>query len=140
MKFQIQTTGNYDLKNLTESVQKIVAESKVESGVATIFAQHTTVGLTLMEWEDGTQKDLVAALERIAPQKGDYHHAKWNDGNGAAHVKSALFPPSISIPIEAGKLNLGTWQNLVLIDFDIRPRERTVVVSIFDYCFSAKRY
>ena len=130
MKFQIQTAGNYDLINLTDRVAKMVVDSKVESGVATIFAQHTTVGLTLMEWEEGTKKDLVAALEKIAPQKGEYFHAKWNDGNGAAHVKSALFPPSVSIPIENGKLDLGTWQNLVLIDFDIRSRERTVVVEI----------
>jgi len=130
VKFQIQTAGNYDLINLTDRVAKMVDDSKVESGVATIFAQHTTVGLTLMEWEEGTKKDLVAALEKIAPQKGEYFHAKWNDGNGAAHVKSALFPPSISIPIENGKLDLGTWQNLVLIDFDIRSRERTVVVEI----------
>jgi secondary thiamine-phosphate synthase enzyme len=131
MKFQIQTAGNYDLINLTDRVAQLVAESKIESGVAIIFAQHTTVGLTLMEWEEGTQRDLVAALEKIAPQKGDYFHAKWNDGNGAAHVKSALFPPSISIPIEENRLALGTWQNLVLIDFDIKPRERTVVVKIF---------
>ncbi|MCF7836955.1 secondary thiamine-phosphate synthase enzyme YjbQ [Candidatus Gracilibacteria bacterium] len=130
MRFAIQTAGNYDLVNLTERVGEIIAESGVKSGVAVIFAQHTTVGLTLMEWEAGTQKDLVAALERIAPQKGDYFHAKWNDGNGAAHVKSALSPPSISIPIEKNRLALGTWQNLVLIDFDVRPREREVVVKI----------
>ena len=128
--FTISTKGNYDLKNLTEHVQKLVAESKVKSGLATVFARHTTIGLTLMEWEDGTKKDLIAIFEKIAPQSGEYFHEKWNDGNGAAHLKSALFPPSISIPIRGNMLDLGTWQNLVLIDFDIRPREREIVVQI----------
>ncbi|MCF7845650.1 MAG: secondary thiamine-phosphate synthase enzyme YjbQ [Candidatus Peribacteraceae bacterium] len=130
-EFEIKTSGNYDLINLTERVQKFIADSKAKSGVATIFAKHTTVGLTLMEWEDGTKRDLVAALEKIAPQQGKYFHEKWNDGNGAAHVKSALFPPSISIPVKDGQLDLGTWQNLVLIDFDVRPRERKIAVILF---------
>ena len=129
-EFTIQTNGNYDLINLTERVAKIVADSKIKNGVVVIFAKHTTVGLTLMEWEQGTKKDLIGTFEKIAPQKGEYFHEKWNDGNGAAHVKSALFPPSVLIPVKNGKLDLGTWQNLVLIDFDVRPREREVVVQI----------
>ncbi|MFH0776267.1 MAG: secondary thiamine-phosphate synthase enzyme YjbQ [Patescibacteria group bacterium] len=129
-EFSIKTQGNYDLINLTERVGKLVADAKIQTGIAIIFAKHTTVGLTLMEWEDGTKKDLVATFEKIAPQSGEYFHEKWNDGNGAAHVKSALFPPSLTIPIQNGRLDLGTWQNLVLIDFDIRPREREVVVQI----------
>ncbi|MFH0834662.1 MAG: secondary thiamine-phosphate synthase enzyme YjbQ [Patescibacteria group bacterium] len=130
-EFSLKTQGNYDLMNLTERVGKLVAEAKIQTGIAVIFAKHTTVGLTLMEWEDGTKKDLVATFEKIAPQSGEYFHEKWNDGNGAAHVKSALFPPSLTIPIQNGRLDLGTWQNLILIDFDVRPREREVVVQIF---------
>lgn len=130
MEFKIQTKGNYDLVNLTSRVEKFVKQSKIENGVAVIFAKHTTVGLTLMEWEDGTKQDLVETFEKIAPQKGSYHHEKWNDGNGAAHVKSALFPPSLSIPVKNGKLDLGVWQNVVLIDFDVKPREREVVIRV----------
>ncbi|MBU1089360.1 secondary thiamine-phosphate synthase enzyme YjbQ [Patescibacteria group bacterium] len=130
MEFTIQTEGNYDLVNLTSKIEAAVRESKIEEGMAVIFAKHTTVGLTLMEWEEGTKRDLVETFERIAPQKGGYHHAKWNDGNGAAHVKSALFPPSLSIPVKNGKLDLGVWQNVVLIDFDVKPRKRVVVVKV----------
>ncbi|MFH1546208.1 MAG: secondary thiamine-phosphate synthase enzyme YjbQ [Patescibacteria group bacterium] len=130
MEFTIQTKGNYDLINLTSKIEAAVRESKIEEGVVVIFAKHTTVGLTLMEWEEGTKRDLVETFERIAPQKGDYHHEKWNDGNGAAHVKSALFPPSLTIPVKNGKLDLGVWQNIVLIDFDVKPRKREVVVKV----------
>ena len=130
MKFTIQTEGNYDLINLTSKIETTVRESKIEEGVAVIFAKHTTVGITLMEWEEGTKRDLVETFEKIAAQKGNYHHEKWNDGNGAAHVKSALFPPSLSIPVKNGKLDLGVWQNIVLIDFDVKPREREVMIQI----------
>lgn len=130
MQFSVSTEGNYDLINITAKVEKAVRDSKVKTGVVNVFAKHSTVGLTLVEWEDGTKKDLVAVLEKIAPQKGDYHHEKWNDGNGAAHVKSALFPPTLTIPIENGKMQLGTWQNIVLVDFDVRPRERELSVQV----------
>ena len=130
MEFTVQTKGNYDLINLTSQVKDFVEQSEVKNGVVVIFAKHTTVGLTLTEWEDGTKQDLIETFERIAPQKGDYHHEKWNDGNGAAHVKSALFPPSLSIPIREGQLDLGIWQNVVLIDFDVKAREREVVMRV----------
>ncbi len=130
MDFTIQTEGNYDLVNLTSKIEEEIVKSKIEKGVAIIFAKHTTIGLTLMEWEDGTKQDLVETFEKIAPQKGNWHHEKWNDGNGAAHVKSALFPPSLSIPVKNGKLDLGVWQNIVLIDFDVKPRKREVVIRI----------
>lgn len=116
--------------NITERVRDFLRESKAKDGAMMVFAKHTTVGVTLMEWEDGTKQDLIEAFERIAPQQADYHHEKWNDGNGAAHVKSALFPPSLTIPIKDGELDLGTWQNIVLIDFDVRPREREIVVTL----------
>ena len=130
MEFKIQTKGNYDLVNLTSKIETTVRESKIEAGVAVIFARHTTVGLVLMEWEEGTKRDLIETFEKIAPQKSSYHHKKWNDGNGAAHVKSALCPPSLSIPVKNGKLDLGVWQNIVLIDFDVKPREREVTIQI----------
>ena len=130
MHLTVSTQGNYDLINITEKIEKEVAKSRVKNGLVNIFARHTTVGLTIMEWEEGTKKDLIELFERIAPQKGNYHHEKWNDGNGAAHVKSALMKPSLTVPILDGKISLGTWQNIVLIDFDVRPREREVVIQI----------
>ncbi len=131
MEFSIQTEGNYDLINLTSQIADLVKKEKAKDGAMMIFSKHTTVGLTIMEWEDGTKQDLIETFEKIAPQKGNWHHEKWNDGNGAAHVKSALFPPSLMIPVKNGKLDLGTWQNIVLIDFDVRPRERDVIVKFF---------
>lgn len=129
-KLNISTSGSYDMHNLTDRVRQVVAKSKIKDGLVNVFAKHTTVGLTIMEWEEGTKKDLIAAWEKIAPQKSKYNHEIWHDGNGAAHVKCALNPPFVTIPIITGKLQLGTWQNIVFIEFDPRAREREVLIQI----------
>lgn len=130
MQLVIQTSGSYDMHNITDKVLTEAKKSKMKEGLVHVFAKHTTVGLTIMEWEEGTKQDVIETWEKIAPQKGKYNHEIWHDGNGAAHVKCALNPPCITIPIIDGKLQLGTWQNVVFIEFDPRPREREVIIQI----------
>jgi len=131
MKFQIKTKGHYDFINITEKIRKIVKESKVENGVALVFVKHTTCALTVIEDEKGHIQDLKNIFEKIAPENADYlHHLKWGDHNGAAHIKGAILKPDLTVPITDGELDLGTWQNIFLIDFDEKSREREIVVKI----------
>lgn len=126
-----QTKGHNDILNLTEALEATIAASKVKSGLVLIFAPGTTCGLTMIEYEPGTLKDLKSLLEKLAPEDKDYaHHQTWHDGNGAAHLRSALIKPSLTLPIESGKMTLGTWQQIVLIDFDNKPRQREVIIKI----------
>lgn len=129
--FTVQTKGHYDFVNLTDQVADVVRSSGVQNGVAIVFVSGTTVGLTVLEDEEGIKRDLAKLWEQWAPEDADYeHHRKWGDHNGAAHLKSALLGTSVSVPIADGKLQLGQWQSIMLIDFDERPRERTATVSI----------
>jgi len=129
--FSILTKGHYDFIDITERVEEIVEKSGVEDGLVLVFCKGSTSAITLMEYEEGLIEDLKEAFERIAPEFGDYkHHLRWGDRNGAAHIKSAMIKPSLVVPLEEGKLWLGTWQQIVLIDFDERPRQREVIVKI----------
>lgn len=131
MNFSIATKGHYDFVNITERIQRAFRNSGILDGVVYVFCKHTTVGLTIMEWEEGIKKDLIKLWEGLAPESGDYeHHKRWVDKNGAAHVKSALIGVDLAVPIENGELQLGTWQQIVLIDFDERPRVREIVVRV----------
>lgn len=131
MRFNISTKGFNDIINITDRISEIVKESKVKDGICLIFVAHSTCALTTIEYEEGAIKDLKRILEKIAPMDGFYeHNKKWRDDNGYAHIRAALIGPSLVIPIEDGKLVLGTWQQLVLIDFDNRPRERDIIVKI----------
>ena len=118
--------------DLTARVADVVAEAGAQtSGVAVVFVPGATAAITTMENEPGNVFDLRALLDRLVPPDGDYHHNRLNhDTNAHAHIRAALVGPSESIPIEAGRLLLGTWQQIVLVDFDDRPRERTVLVSV----------
>jgi secondary thiamine-phosphate synthase enzyme len=128
---RLQTAGDGQIADLTEGVQSIVRTSGVERGVAVAFARGSTVAITTMEHEPGGVADLTALLERLAPREGDYEHNRRNaDTNAHAHLRAALLGPSESIPILDGALELGVWQQLVLIDFDDRPREREIAVQI----------
>ena len=99
--------------------------------MAVVFVPGSTAALTTMEYEEGSVEDVKAVLEKLAPEDADYqHHRRWGDRNGAAHIKSALIGADLVIPIEQGKLALGTWQQIVLIDFDERPRQRDVIVKL----------
>lgn len=131
MKFSVETNGHYDFIDITSEVAAAVKKSKVKDGIAVVFVPHSTVAITAMEFEEGIMEDIKDVLEKILPENADYkHHKKWGDHNGAAHIKSAWFGPSFSVPIENGELMIGTWQQIVLIDFDERPRTREVVVTV----------
>jgi secondary thiamine-phosphate synthase enzyme len=127
----LTTEGNGDVCPLSERVAEIVREAGVERGLATVFVPGATAAVTTMEYEPGGVQDLKAAFERLIPKQGDYEHNRLNfDTNSHAHMRAAIVGPSESIPIDAGRLLLGTWQEIVLLDFDDRPRERTVLVSV----------
>lgn len=131
MTFNVKTRGHYDFIDITERVSDIVVNSGVKEGVAVVFVPGSTAALTTMEYEEGLIKDLKGVFEKIAPENADYqHHQRWGDHNGAAHIKSALVGTDFTVPIEKGKLVLGTWQQIVLIDFDERPREREIIVQV----------
>ena len=131
MKFTIKTKGHYDFIDITSQIKRLVAESGVEQGVVFVFTKGSTVALTTMEYEEGVIEDLKAVFEKLAPEKNEYqHHQKWGDHNGAAHIKSAMMKTDLAFFLEDGKIYLGDWQQIVLIDFDERPREREIVVKV----------
>ena len=127
-----ETRGNGHILDLTADVQRVVAESGVTTGHATLMVVGSTAALTTLEYEPGlVEHDIVAALERIAPEGGRYRHEEtWHDDNGHSHVRAALIGPSLALPITDGSVPLGTWQQVVLVDLDTRPRSRTVVVTV----------
>ena len=125
-----RTNGNGDTVDLTEELAAALTESGLTDGVATLFVGGSTGGITTIEFEPGAVSDLQEVLESIAPQGRDWrHHLRWDDRNGHSHVRSALLGPSLSVPFVGGELCLGTWQQVVLVDFDDRPRSREVVVQ-----------
>lgn len=129
---QVKTRGNCHVLDITDEVGKTVAGSGLKAGVVTLFNVGSTAGLTTTEYEPGlANHDLKAGFERIAPEAGHYEHEKtWNDDNGHAHVRASLLGPSLAVPFVDGRLTLGTWQQIILVDFDTRPRNRTVVCQI----------
>jgi len=130
-KFYIKTRGRNDIQDITDKVQSILSESGIKEGNILCFVAGSTASLTTIEYEPGLLKDLPEALELIAPMNKIYHHDDtWHDGNGYAHVRASLIGPSLTIPFSKGKLLLGTWQQIILIDFDNRSRERAVIVQI----------
>lgn len=131
MKFSVSTKGFNDIINITDKVSHLVKESKVKEGICLISSPGSTCGLTTIEYEAGAIEDLKRVLERIAPMSDDYKHCqKWGDCNGYAHVRSALLKPFLAVPVENGKLVLGTWQQIAFLDFDNRSREREINVKI----------
>jgi secondary thiamine-phosphate synthase enzyme len=130
-RLEFSTEGEGDVIDLTDGVESVIRSSGVESGVATVFVPGSTAAITAMEFEPGGVHDLRAALDRLIPAQGDYAHNRLNhDTNSHAHIRAAIVGPSESVPIEGGRLATGTWQQLVLVDFDDRPRQRTVTVTI----------
>jgi len=131
--FEIPTEPDTDIHDLTPEVQGAVAKSGVEDGSVLVFTPGSTAGVTTIEFEPGAVADLARAIDQIAPTDGDYeHNRRWGDGNGYSHVRAALLGPSLTVPIVTGELRLGTWQQIVLCDFDNRPRRRQVVVQVSD--------
>jgi secondary thiamine-phosphate synthase enzyme len=131
-QFDVQTKGGSQVLNLTEKVGALVARGRVESGIATVFVIGSTAGITTTEFEPGlVNHDLKKAFEDIAPEDGRYvHEQTWNDDNGHAHVRASLLGPSLTVPLLGKKHQLGTWQQIVLIDFDTRPRTRQIIVQV----------
>jgi secondary thiamine-phosphate synthase enzyme len=130
-QLRFSTQGDNDVVDITAGVQEVVAASGVADAMVTAFVRGSTAAITTMEFEPGGVHDLGAALERLIPRKGDYQHNRLNnDTNSHAHQRASLVGPSEALPVEGGRLVLGTWQQLVLIDCDDRPRERTVVVQV----------
>jgi len=128
---EINTRGNCDLIDITDSVRNTVVESGLESGTVTAFIPGSTAAITTIEYESGAVNDFKAAVERLAPRNIRYDHdARWGDGNGFSHVRAALLGPSLSIPFNQKRLLLGTWQQIVLVDFDNRPRSRKINLQL----------
>jgi len=127
----LDTAGSGDVQDITYQVQDCVQESSLANGTATIFTPSATSGLTTLEYEPGCVKDLQRLFDEILPPEREYHHnARWGDGNGHSHARAALLKPSLTIPFVDGKLTLGTWQSIVLADFDNRQRHRKLVVQV----------
>ena len=130
-RHHVQTTGQGDVHDITALVARVVTESDLSSGLATTSVVGSTAVVTTIEHEPGAVADLNRLLDGLAPRDGDYaHHARWGDDNGSSHVRAALMGPSLTIPFERGELILGTWQQIVLLECDTRPRRRPFVVQL----------
>lgn len=128
---RFSTRGDGEIVDLTEGVRSVVRSSGVRSGAAVVFGVGSTVAVTTMEFEPGGVRDLQTLLDRLVPREGAYDHNVLNgDTNAHAHLRAAIIGPSETVPIVDGRLGLGTWQQLVLVDFDDRPRQRTVCVTV----------
>ena len=127
----VRTKGNNDVRDLTPDVEHILGNAHVTNGILSVFVPGSTAGITTIEYESGAVEDLRKAVSRLAPENIHYDHdARWGDGNGFSHVRAALLGPSLSIPVVDGRLRLGTWQQIVLVDCDNRPRSREIAVQI----------
>jgi secondary thiamine-phosphate synthase enzyme len=129
--FPVSTRGHCDVLDITAKVARIVSESKIDAGIVNVSGRGSTLAVTTLEFESGCVADLRRALEKIAPENSDYaHNARWGDDNGYAHLRSALIGTAKSFPLAGGKLAIGTWQQIVLCDFDERGREREITVTV----------
>ncbi len=127
----LTTKGFCDIQDLTHHVEALINRSDIKNGLVTVMCPGSTGSVTTIEYESGVLKDLQKAMEKIAPSDIPYEHDKrWGDGNGFSHVRAALMKPSLTIPLIKGRLTLGTWQQIVFIDFDNRKRERHLIVQI----------
>ena len=127
----VSTKGQGDACNLTPVVAGVAAQSGIRSGIASVFVGGSTAGVTTIEFEPGALDDLNEVFESLAPRAGDYrHHLRWGDDNGSSHVRAALLGPSVTVPFVNGELQLGTWQQVTLVEFDTRPRLREIVIQL----------
>lgn len=130
-EINLKTNGEVDIIDITSKIQNAVNKSKIKNGIICIFNPGSTGTITTIEFEPGLMKDLPKALQKIAP-KGEYynHHETWHDDNGHSHIRASLMGPSITVPVNNGKLIHGTWQQIVFIELDTSPRDRNVIVQI----------
>jgi secondary thiamine-phosphate synthase enzyme len=128
---ECDTKGNADMLDLTDRVSSVLKQAGLQDGLITIFTPSSTSSLTTIEFETGALEDLRNALDTIAPVDAEYrHNLRWRDGNGHSHLRAAIMRPSLSIPVTNGNLTLGTWQQILFIDFDNRPRHRKLIVQM----------
>ncbi|HYG00098.1 MAG TPA: secondary thiamine-phosphate synthase enzyme YjbQ [Candidatus Saccharimonadales bacterium] len=128
---QIRSKKENEIIDITDRVSKIVEKSKIESGAVIVFVVGSTAAITTIEYEPGLQKDFPEMLSRLAPKDVEYAHDNtWHDGNGHSHVRASLIGPSLAIPIIEGQLTVGTWQQIVLVEMDTRPRERKIILQV----------
>jgi secondary thiamine-phosphate synthase enzyme len=130
-EIQLQTSGHRDLHDLTDDVQRVVRESRIRSGIVQLFNIGSTAALGTIEFEPGLEGDLSEALDRLLPPSRAYGHEQaWHDGNAHSHLQATLLGPGLTVPVRDGRPVLGTWQQIFLIECDVKPRRRTVVVTI----------
>lgn len=130
-KINVKTKGELHIMNITEEVQSALKESNLNDGIATIFVSGSTAALTTIEYEPGLLEDFPNMLERVAPKDIEYaHEERWHDGNGHSHVRASLVGPSLTVPFNDKQLTLGTWQQIVLIELDIRSRSRNLILQL----------
>lgn len=131
LSLSLNTQGNADIRDITDQVAWQILQSGLKDGTVTIFCPSSTSALTTIEYESGALNDLRRLFDEIIPQNREYaHNARWHDGNGHSHVRAALLGPSLTIPFVAGQLTLGTWQQIIYVDFDNRPRQRKLVLQL----------
>ncbi|UCE03069.1 MAG: YjbQ family protein [Candidatus Latescibacterota bacterium] len=130
-RIELQGSAEMDVFDVTADVDQFIQESGVEEGLLLVFTPGSTAGVTTIEFESGAVSDLKRTMEKLAPRDAEYqHNLRWGDGNGYSHVRSALLGPSLAVPVEAGKPVVGTWQQIVVCDFDNRPRRRKVLLQL----------
>ena len=130
-RFTVATSGQGDAHDITTPVARAIEQTGAGDGIATVFVVGSTAGVTTIEFEPGAVADLTTVFDELAPRHAEYeHHRRWGDDNGSSHVRAALLGPSITVPFTDGAMTLGTWQQIVLLEFDTRPRRREVVVQI----------
>jgi secondary thiamine-phosphate synthase enzyme len=127
----IKSRGDGHVLDITSDVAQAVAETEIDSGIATVFVTGSTAGITTIEFEPGLVHDIGSAFDRLFPRDLPYrHHERWGDDNGHSHVRASILGPSLTVPFQQGQLKLGTWQQIILADFDTRPRSRNYVIQI----------
>lgn len=131
LAIQISTRGDADIHDITDDVARHVSQSGLKNGTVTIFCPSSTSALTTIEYENGAVSDLKRLFDEIVPQNREYaHNARWHDGNGHSHVRASLLGPSLTIPFVNGELTLGTWQQIIFVDFDNKPRRRELILQV----------
>lgn len=127
----MNTRGNAEVHDITDAIADVLSKSGLKAGIVTVFCPSSTSALTTIEYESGAVSDLKRLFEEIVPQNREYaHNARWHDGNGHSHIRAALLGPSLTIPFVNGELTLGTWQQVIYVDFDNKPRRRELVVQM----------
>ncbi len=130
-EIQLQTTGHREMHNLTKDVARIVNESRLRAGIVHVFNIGSTGAVGTIEFEPGLQEDLPAMLDKLFPPSRDYGHERaWHDGNGHSHLQATTLGPALTVPIRGGELVLGTWQQIFHLECDIKPRQRTIMVTV----------